>query len=70
MTPKEKTIDLIKEFQDVGIHHDFAVECAIIAVDEMIKVLYNSNDTDEEYGYWTDVKTEILIIKKQIKWKK
>lgn len=60
MTPEEKALDLIKEFKEVGIHEDFAKECSLIAVNEIVKVLYNANDTDEEYGYWTDVKQELI----------
>lgn len=55
MTPKEKAIELIQKFYSVG-----AVECkqcALIAVDEMLKVGYFSDD--KIYDYLHEVKQEI-----------
>ena len=63
MTPKEKAEELINKYilnTPVGFHFDDAKKCALIAVDEIVEVLYNANDTDEEYGYWTDVKQELI----------
>lgn len=69
MTPKEKAIELRDKmylripavYDPTGIpHFPMATEMALIAVDEIIKVLYDANDTDEEYGYWTDVKQELI----------
>jgi len=55
MTPKEKAIELIQQFYSVG-----AVECkqcALITIDEMIKVGYYSDD--KIYDYLHEVKQEI-----------
>ncbi len=65
MTPKEKADELFNKM-DMIIYTDQdnwksqCIRCAIIGVDEIIKVLYDTNDTDEEYGYWTDVKQELI----------
>ncbi len=62
MKAKEKAEELVdKMLNNQSFSEDIydAKQCALIAVDELIKVLYDANDTDEEYGYWTDVKHEI-----------
>ena len=69
MTPKEKARELRDKmylripsvYDPTGIpHYPIANEMALIAVDEIVKVLYDANDTDEEYGYWIDVKSELI----------
>ena len=63
MTPKEKAIELYNKFRNenpVMSANIRAKKQALIAVNEIIKVLYDTNDTDEEYGYWTDVKQELI----------
>jgi len=55
MTPKEKADELIRQFYSVG-----AVECkqcALIAIDEMLKVGYYTDD--KLYNYLHEVKQEI-----------
>lgn len=55
MTAQEKAIELIQKFYSVG-----AVECkqcALITIDEMIKVAYFSDD--KIYDYLHEVKQEI-----------
>lgn len=62
MTAKKKSQELVDRYYWVfgdGYLGDLHIQCALIAVDEIIKLLYDANDTDEEYGYWTDVKQEI-----------
>jgi len=41
MTPKEKAFELFEKFYQIGKNHDFnfAKECALIAVDEIINIL-------------------------------
>jgi len=76
MTPKEKAIDLVRdmEFEIPYIHDptepqgdDIAKRCALIAVEDIIRLLPNINETqpiyrksDEFYfQYWQEVKQEI-----------
>jgi uncharacterized protein (DUF1499 family) len=76
MTQKEKAVELFKKFYGMpnnsktrikNIEFDTAKKCALIAVDEVLNVLPQSEyleDTDEyhenrERLYWKDVKQEI-----------
>ena len=55
MTPKEKAIKLVdKMLLDHDMPYDLAKECALIAVDELIK------ETGSKY--WYDVKQEIELL--------
>ena len=67
MTPKEKADELIINFfriQDDVINHEItwheAKQCALVAVDEIIKNIIN---TPADYGasctYWQEVKKEL-----------
>jgi hypothetical protein len=58
MTPKEKSIELVEEYQRniEGIHKADAQICALIAVDEIFRVL---SDIQELWDYWEEVKQEI-----------
>lgn len=57
MTPKEKAIELVIKFGDYTLQESwqsknyFAIECALIATDELIK------ETGKKY--WYDVKNEL-----------
>ena len=58
MTPEEKAIELYNQMYDYSLFEEEAKMCAIIAVDELIKVakffkLY------EEILYWQLVKKEL-----------
>jgi len=62
-TPKEKAKELVARYDVLqtfieNFHHDHAVECAIIAVDEIqsTKGIYVN---DVEYDYWEQVKQEL-----------
>lgn len=67
MTPKEKKEELINKFiPHTKVFHevlgweeyiDSAKECALIAVDEILKVAFYS--TDEIYNFYIEVKQEI-----------
>jgi hypothetical protein len=70
MTPKEKSQQLIYAFEaftDKDNEFEFAKQCALIAVDEILhitclkdfdyKQYFNSNS--EFINYWQEVKTEI-----------
>lgn len=69
MTPKEKAQYLVDEYfswygNEEYFSHEFAKECALIAVDEIIKQCYDYRDIDLQasYDYWNEVKTEIKKI--------
>lgn len=55
MTPKQKAVELINEFNNF-LHHSDAKRCAIIAVDEILNA--HLFDLDEKQ-YWNEVKKEI-----------
>ena len=60
MTPKEKSIELVEEYQRniEGIHKADAQICALIAVDQ-IRQLMNKMQSFENAVYWKEVKQEI-----------
>jgi hypothetical protein len=58
MTPKEKSMQLIYAFEaftDRDNELEFAKQCALIAVDEILSVLFQHHKID----YWKEVKHEI-----------
>lgn len=56
MTPKEKAEELVRKYwHSKGIDIDKSIECALIAVNEIIKVIH----TNMEDKYWNKVKKEI-----------
>ena len=64
MSPKDKARDLVNKYlmnTPVGFHIDDAKECALIAMDEIIKQCWDYRDIDLEasYDYWNEVKKEI-----------
>jgi hypothetical protein len=63
MTPKEKAIELIDKMLHCyqgHIDEYTAKQCALIAVDEIIKDNPNIYDSDRlNYKYWNEVKKEI-----------
>jgi len=60
MTPKDKAEELVDEYYQLlgeyifNGHFDIAKECALVAVDELIKQVNHS-----DVGYWKEVKFEI-----------
>lgn len=57
MTPKEKAIELVNKFSNVGLQQrNEGIACALIAVDELIKATVPLTST----YYWREVKQEIL----------
>jgi hypothetical protein len=62
MTPKEKTIQLVERFKHFDEYYydeffkdtDLAKQCALIAVDEILKT-----NPYKARNYWHEVKTEI-----------
>jgi len=72
MTPKEKAEELINKFiPHTKVFHevlgwedyiDSAKQCALIAVDELIKIHYlltTTHDTSPSINYWKEVKQEL-----------
>ena len=64
MTPKEKATQLIYAFESIynrDNEYEFAKQCALIAVDELIEFTYNYTDYNEKSTkeYWEEVKHEI-----------
>jgi hypothetical protein len=62
MTPKEKAEELVYKFMDTRIPWKQSKLCALVAVDELIKIHYlltTTNDTSPSINYWKDVKQEL-----------
>jgi hypothetical protein len=70
MTPKEKAVELYNKYEQLGKDFtrgvsmaEFAKQCALIAVDEVIKAIPDASDYDSPYNhelvYWQLVKQEI-----------
>ena len=67
ITPREKASELIVNYQTTVTSLDYneAKQCALVALDEIIKECYNWNGSDnvqwetKRFNYWNDVKQEI-----------
>jgi hypothetical protein len=69
MTPKEKAKDLVDKFDEFTVHYEWrekndnAIECALIAVDEVLKYqpydVYTIEQCNNVNNYWREVKKEI-----------
>jgi hypothetical protein len=58
MSPQEKAKQLIDKFTVVGLQQrNEGIQCALIAVDEIINLL--GDITNNEIDYWESVKQEI-----------
>ena len=58
MTPKEKAKELVDKFTLVGLQQrNEGIQCALIAVDEILNVIDNF-----EMIYWENVKQEIELL--------
>ena len=76
MTPKEKAIELVKKFLNIEdtqaryggnlMFSEEARQCAIIAVDEIIDILYKLSDCSSlvvaERDFYEEVKQELLTL--------
>jgi len=70
MTAKEKAVELYNKYEQLGKDFtrgvsmaEFAKECALIAVDEIIKIMYEAGNRPEfTKGYWKEVKKEIELL--------
>lgn len=72
MKPTEKAKELVNKFyyslpnngsysgiNSVESRYNEAKQCALIAVDEILFVVRQYNDTQAEFTYWKEVKQEI-----------
>ena len=63
MEPKEKANELVNKMLDfTDWHNEDAKQCALIAVDEILKAVDNPDETylmKHSVNYWTEVKQEI-----------
>ena len=69
MTPKEKSKELFNKYYqkcaDSSYPEYMAKDCALIAVDEIMKAIYNEDfdghlrDEYDAASYWNEVKNEI-----------
>lgn len=61
MTKQEKAMQLISKFVSLGFTLEASKECALIAVDEILKVCEKeiTNCSDKTFFYWQEVKQEI-----------
>jgi len=65
MTPKEKAQELVNKFAKLPeegtlmwyLSFEIAKKCALIAVDEILSVIWIN--LDDEVDYWAEVKQEI-----------
>ena len=66
MTPKEKAKELISKYSFVEIANYTSIfevkQCALIAVDELIKQESKTDDYYEIGSYWQKVKQEIELL--------
>lgn len=69
MSPKEKSISLVEAFTPLvrwkmgqEDYRKRAVDCALIAVEEIIKTIEYSSQADElsKVNYWQQVKKELV----------
>jgi hypothetical protein len=67
MTPKEKAEELVDKFYPRATSYasdrknqiENAKECALIAVDEILNVLWHTHKNEEVWRYYLEVKQEI-----------
>ena len=67
MTPKEKAQELTKKMYDLDILYEDAKQCAVIAVDEILKEYREdyeeiNKDIYTIYSWWQEVKQEIELL--------
>jgi len=61
MTPKEKAIELVEDMfncPETG-YNEHKIECALVAVDEIIEALENNAANSASWLYYKEVKKEI-----------
>jgi hypothetical protein len=61
MTPKEKALELVEDMfncPETG-YNEHKIECALVAVDEIIEALKNNAANSASWLYYEEVKQEI-----------
>ena len=60
MTPQEKAKQLVDKFTVVGLQQrNEGIQCALIAVDEILETVVVYDDISKDYEFWKKVKKEI-----------
>lgn len=62
MTPKEKATKMVKKYFDLGLDFDKSIECAFIAINEMMEAnidLMENAENVRQYYFFEEVKQEI-----------
>jgi len=62
MNPKEKAAYLVVKYMSKVVSKNVAKECALVAVDEILKAVDNPDETylmKHSVEYWQEVKEEI-----------
>jgi hypothetical protein len=61
MTPQEKARELLDRFIQANGNSFFAKECALLAIEEILKAIdwHEFEQPNKEYEYWNEVKQEI-----------
>jgi hypothetical protein len=66
MTAKEKAEELLDRYETLGKDftrgvsmREFAKQCALIAVDEIVEEVYNNESSISRYKYWDEVINQI-----------
>ena len=66
MTPKDTAKELVDKFTVVGLQQrNEGIQCALIAVDEILNVTAGLNGWINGFQYWEEVKQEIENYDKQ-----
>jgi hypothetical protein len=68
--PQEKAKELVSKYYNLESEGDKggwmtlndAKQCALIAVNEIIDLLWHTYKNETEYRYWTEVKKEIELL--------
>ena len=65
MTPKEKAKELYDKFymaipnNEMGLDNEASIQCALIAVDEIIEANPYKLSLEGKFNFWAEVKQEI-----------
>ena len=63
MTPREHAIELVDQYNFIYIQNYTSIhevkQCALIAVDEILRIFEDTNGSDYRFEYWEEVKQEI-----------
>ena len=63
MTPRENAIKLVDQYNFIYIQNYTSIhevkQCALIAVDEILRIFEDTNGSDYRFEYWEEVKQEI-----------